>query len=222
MRMNRSYRNVIPLRVGLRQRNLDQLEDLHLSSPAQIVDKFAPSHETIAAVKDWLIDSGLASDRLRLSPSCGWITAVLETNETDRIFFGHAELGRIGCHNYSVPAAVRDHVDLIKPTVQFNQRAPSPKMNKRSLNTHPVPTIQTNGIEGNKPTSLETCDETITPDCLRALYNFHYTPRATEKNTFGIVEFTPNAFLGSDLDLFFGHISGTSHQVKSGKGPSKF
>jgi tripeptidyl-peptidase I len=34
--------------------------------------------------------------------------------------------------------------------------------------------------------SLENCDEIITLDCLRALYNINYKPRSTDKNTFGI------------------------------------
>jgi tripeptidyl-peptidase-1 len=39
------------------------------------------------------------------------------------------------------------------------------------------------------------------------LYNFNYTPVATDKNTFGIVEFTPQAYLPGDLDLFFSNFS---------------
>ena len=34
--------------------------------------------------------------------------------------------------------------------------------------------------------SLEMCSVQITPDCLRALYKIDYTPRSTDKNTFGI------------------------------------
>lgn len=33
---------------------------------------------------------------------------------------------------------------------------------------------------------LSNCDENITPNCLRALYNIDYKPVATNKNTFGI------------------------------------
>ena len=34
--------------------------------------------------------------------------------------------------------------------------------------------------------SLAKCDEKTTLDCLRALYKIDYTPRSTDKNTFGI------------------------------------
>lgn len=44
-------------------------------------------------------------------------------------------------------------------------------------------------------------------DCLRALYSIDYTPVATDKNSFGIVELTPQAFLAGDLDVFFSNFS---------------
>ncbi|KAJ7200325.1 subtilisin-like protein, partial [Mycena pura] len=221
---------VIPLRVGLQQRNLDQLEDLLMSvshpesttygqhwSPAQVVDAFAPSDETVAAVKNWLIDAGLARDRLRLSPSRGWIAVNVTAAEAEELL--HTEyhvythpsgVAQLGCHSYSVPAHVQEHVDLIKPTIQFNHHVRSPKFGKRSstpLSTNIKSTIKTNGVKVNTNPDLATCDEVITLDCLRALYNFHYTPSQTSRNTFGIVEFTPQAFLAADLDMFFANFS---------------
>ncbi|KAJ7119731.1 subtilisin-like protein [Mycena epipterygia] len=217
---------IIPMRVGLRQRNLDQLEDLLLSvshpesptygehwSAAQIVDMFAPSLETIAAVKNWLIDSGLSDDRLRLSASRGWIAANVTVEEAEKLLqteyhvYTHPSgAEQFGCHDYSVPAHIQEHIDLIKPTIQFNHRVAAPKSKKRSIN-HPSTNVKTNGVHVNTKTSLATCDQIITPDCLRALYNFHYTPSQTKKNTFGIVEFTPQSFLGPDLDMFFANFS---------------
>ena len=95
-----------------------------------------------------------------------------------------------GCHNYSVPAHVREHIDLIKPTVQFNHR-PSPlAINKRAGGLG-VPTGR-NGPKKSSKTiagiapSLENCDKIITLDCLRALYSIDRIPVATSKNTYGI------------------------------------
>lgn len=39
------------------------------------------------------------------------------------------------------------------------------------------------------------------------MYNFNYHPVATHQNSYGIVEYTPQAFLQGDLDLFFGNFS---------------
>ncbi|KAJ7725564.1 Pro-kumamolisin, activation domain-containing protein [Mycena metata] len=97
--------------------NLHQLEDLLLSvshpdsptygqhwSPAQIVDFFSPSHEPIAAVKNWLVDSGLSPERLRLSPSRGWINVDVTVAEAEDLLrtYTHPSSGveQFGCHNY--------------------------------------------------------------------------------------------------------------------------
>ncbi|KAJ7162822.1 subtilisin-like protein [Mycena filopes] len=227
---------VIPLRVGLQQRNLHQLEDHLLAvadpaspmygqhwSPAKIVETFAPSHETISAVKNWLLGAGLAEERLRLSPSRGWIAVNVTVKEAEELLrteyhvFAHPSgKEQFGCQNYSLPLHVREHVDIIKPTVEFNHHIPTTRLKRRKDPLTPPATnvktnVKTDGIRldaaAASELSLATCDQAILPECLRALYNFNYTPRATKKNTFGIVEFTPQAFLQPDLDIFFGNFS---------------
>lgn len=47
----------------------------------------------------------------------------------------------------------------------------------------------------------------ITPDCLRALYQFPVNHQANSKNSYGIVEYTPQAYVPGDLDLFFSNFS---------------
>lgn len=77
---------------------------------------------------------------------------------------------------------------------------------------------------------LSDCDEQIVPACLRALYDFEYTYTAPEENSIAIgelylpadvvkvnvdifglsislVEYTPQAYVASDLDMFFGNFS---------------
>ena len=96
----------------------------------------------------------------------------------------------LGCHNYSVPAHVREHVDLIRPTVQFNHR-PSPLAISKRTGGLGVPTGRNGPKKSSKTVagitpSLDNCDEMITLDCLRALYAINHTPVATSKNTYGI------------------------------------
>jgi len=52
---------------------------------------------------------------------------------------------------------------------------------------------------------LSTCNVTITPDCLRALYGFNYNSASliNSKNSYGIVEYTPQNYVPTDLDVFF-------------------
>jgi tripeptidyl-peptidase I len=55
----------------------------------------------------------------------------------------------------------------------------------------------------NAMASLDQCDSMVTPDCLRALYNFPPGKTSNANNSFGIVEYTPQAFLQGDLNMFF-------------------
>ncbi|THH07970.1 hypothetical protein EW146_g9146 [Bondarzewia mesenterica] len=224
---------VLPLRIGLKQQNIHRLDELLTSishpdspsygqhwSPEEIVDLFAPADHTVSAVKDWLNDAGFSGDRLRHSINKGWIEVNATVAEVEELLntkyhvYSHPSgVEQISCHSYSVPKHIQEHVDLIKPTVHFNHRAAGEPagLGKRSAGKLGNPSSstgpKTNGKKAKVPTSLETCDQFITPDCLRALYNIKYNPVSTNKNSFGIVEFTPQAYLAGDLDLFFGNFS---------------
>ncbi|CAL1713696.1 unnamed protein product [Somion occarium] len=222
---------VLPMRFGLTQQNLHRVEEMlmavshpnsvdygkHLSA-VDVVNAFAPSVETIAAVTEWLTEAGLHKDRLRLSASKGWIEVNATTEEVEQLLdteyhvYTHSSgVEQISCHSYSVPEHVKAHVDIIKPTAHFNHRVPSDPSRKRSFERIGMPSAntgpKTNGKKVAITPSLENCDQMITPDCLRALYSIDVTPVATDQNSFGIVEFTPQAFLAGDLDLFFGNFS---------------
>ncbi|KAI0063506.1 subtilisin-like protein [Artomyces pyxidatus] len=222
---------VLPIRVGLKQSNMDQLEDMLNSvahpesesygqhwTPEKVADFFAPSDNTVEAIKDWLMSSGFTADRVRVSPGKGWIEVNATVAEAEDLLnteyhvythpSGHEQ---IGCDSYHVPKHIQEHVDLIKPTVHFNHRLPTyPMGNKREYHLGQPSSV-------NGPKTLDTkieveptmsnCDQFITPDCLRALYNIDYTPIVPQKNSYGIVEFTPQAYVADDLDLFFRNFS---------------
>lgn len=54
---------------------------------------------------------------------------------------------------------------------------------------------------------LDWCDQQTTPACLRALYGIPINEEAIEGNSFGIAEFTPQAYIATDLDIFFANFS---------------
>ena len=99
-----------------------------------------------------------------------------------------------------MPEDIREHIDLIKPTVHFLHRVPTPDqvqtdnvMRKRSFerpSTHIKlgSKVKADGTAVSLPPSLANCDEIITLDCLRALYSIDRKPTETKKNTFGIRE----------------------------------
>lgn len=100
------------------------------------------------------------------------------------------------CDSYSVPVHIQDHIDIILPTVNFDAKVSPPKTASalgRHAKRQPKAGINSFAkskgkveLTANADDPLATCNEQITPACLRALYNFTYTPIATDKNSYGI------------------------------------
>ena len=89
---------ILPMRFGLAQQNLHRVEEMLMAvshpesptygkhyTPADIVKTFAPSNETISTVTNWLVDSGFAPSRLRLSANKGWLSLEATTSEVEEL-----------------------------------------------------------------------------------------------------------------------------------------
>ena len=76
----------LPMRIGLKQSNLEKGHDIlmDISSPyssnygkhysrEEVIDMFAPSEETVTAVKTWLIESGIDEARIKKSRGRNWL-----------------------------------------------------------------------------------------------------------------------------------------------------
>ncbi|KAG9312210.1 peptidase S8/S53 domain-containing protein [Chiua virens] len=218
----------IPLRFALIQSNLENLEELlydvsHPDSPnygkhwsaAKVASTFAPSRTSVDAVRDWLLESGIEAHRIKLSPSGGWLEFKATVQEAEELLhtsydvYGH-ETGteHIACESYHLPEHLLPHVDFVTPTVHFDA-----KLSKRSGgDNQPLKNVG-QPSSGNGPKTaggslseildqLEDCDKQITPVCLRALYGFEYEPMVPGNNSYGIVEYSPQAYRQADLDIF--------------------
>ncbi|KAG9312098.1 tripeptidyl-peptidase I [Chiua virens] len=220
--------STIPLRFALKQRNIEAIGTFlydvsHPRSPnygkhwttGDIARKFAPGDETIDTVRGWLIASGIGEDRVVLGNTGGWLRVDATIEEAEQLMnteynvYTHTSgKEHVACEVYHLPEHVQPHVDFVTPSVHFDA-----KLNRRSSSggAASLHRIGQPGV-GITPTTtdtvseiiqdLERCDEYITPLCLRALYGLSYNPVATDKNSYGIVEYTPQAYLTSDLHLF--------------------
>ncbi|KAH6712325.1 peptidase S8/S53 domain-containing protein [Leptodontidium sp. MPI-SDFR-AT-0119] len=234
---------IIPLSIGLTQRNLERGYELLMDvshpessnygkhwSMQKIKETFAPSVETITAVKQWLIESGIAHERIQSSKSLTWlkVNATVEEAEsllkTEYFIYTNANTGKdhLACDDYSVPASIRHHIDLITPTIHFDATVRQKKQRRdlqgRSLKVHPVSQAHPNPNAVPQPAvtyNLANCYTYVTPDCLRALYNF--TNGTLALSSYGIVEYTPQAFLQTDLNLFYANLA---RQIPSATGPT--
>ncbi|EIW80511.1 subtilisin-like protein [Coniophora puteana RWD-64-598 SS2] len=188
-----------------------------------VARKFAASEESIVTVLDWLEQGGIERGRARVSTTRGWVHVDATVEEAERLVnaeyhvYTH-DTGKehIACEAYHLPEHVTSHVDFVLPSVHFDA-----KLSRRSDTSESQPPLSTAdqpahniglpgvGISpksGGKVTEtvseVEQCDEYITPICLRTLYGLDYTPVATDKNSYGIVEYTPQAYLWTDLQMF--------------------
>jgi len=93
-----------------------------------------------------------------------------------------SDLLAIGCESYSVPEDIREHVDLVRPTVHFIQHGlpKSPEHSDTTLSQAPTT------FNAPETPSLDDCDKFITPQCLRWLYSIDYKPEVPQLNSLGI------------------------------------
>ncbi|KAL9616458.1 MAG: hypothetical protein Q9160_008674 [Pyrenula sp. 1 TL-2023] len=206
-----------------------------------IIEKFRPTGETIDAAHKWLESSGIDLVRTVLSPGRNWIKFNATISEMEELLhtkyevYEHQLTGQphLACDEYSLPEDVRPHIDLITPTVHFDVKL-DPSYDARHKKRKISPGYPGDGFQPKKgrvikgpgaPTpnaaspaanfSLATCNQFITPDCLRALYNI---PNGTlDQSSYGIVEYTPQAYVASDLDLFYSNLQ---RQIPNGTYPT--
>ncbi|KAH9831173.1 peptidase S8/S53 domain-containing protein [Rhodofomes roseus] len=222
---------MLPLRIGLAQPNLESLDDYLLEvshpeslnygknwSPAKVAETFRPSAASIYTVLEWLEDEGLAASRVKLSQGGSWVHANVTVAEAEILLgteyhvYQHSESGieHLACvDKYHLPEHVAEHIDLVMPTLHFDVHMNRKRSVDKSIG-QPGAGIVNPKLIGEIEvvlTNLTGCNKQITPDCLRALYDFDYTPVATDKNSIGIVEYTPVAYLPADMDMFFGNYS---------------
>ncbi|PSR76071.1 tripeptidyl-peptidase [Coniella lustricola] len=120
---------------------------------------------------------------------------------------------RLRTLSYSVPDAIAPYVDLVQPTTRFGKLAASHK---------PVLVAETTvvGEDGQQVTELTVggkvhqrphtaaastagfCNTTVTPACLKAMYNIHYTASAADAGTVAFASYLGQAARYADLALF--------------------
>ncbi|KAH7904096.1 Pro-kumamolisin, activation domain-containing protein [Hygrophoropsis aurantiaca] len=168
-------------------------------TPEQVAAKFAAKNDNITAVRNWLVDSGIAPDRVKLSPSKGWLHVLNSTaGEAEEllhteyhVYLHDTGVEHIATQRYHLPAHVAPHVDFVVPTIHFDAKIPTMAVSESHNST------------GKARRGGSSRCEQMQPHCYRGLYGIPETPPSPAKqNSFGIVEYTPNAYLQKDLDMF--------------------
>lgn len=227
---------IIPVRIGLRQNNLhtgyDRLMAVshpssegygkHLSAE-EVHSIFAPAEDTVKAVKNWLIGSGLFNETDIINyKNKGWLAIDMPAKHAESLlrtkYHEHESNDgtiKLGCDEYYLPAHVSPHVDFIKPGVKL-----SAPLKKRSLvkrgdslgpgHGHHTPHFHPPHFPGwhmppgaqGLPPDLQNCGVNITPTCIKALYQIPTATLSSPENVMGLFE-EYDAFSVGDINLFF-------------------
>ncbi|KAJ7765700.1 subtilisin-like protein [Mycena metata] len=202
---------ILNLRINLAQSDMAGLESaLNAASfpdsplygewlSKEQVETFArPTEETTTAVAQWLSDNGIESTTLTVAGD--WIAfsvPVSKANEmldTEFSIFTHVDSGKesIRTLEYSLPANLRSHINLVSPTTSFS----------RPRRSGHLMSVTNAVIPSSDATPAASCNTTITPSCLQALYNIPTTPAVNKNNVIGVAGFDDQFANQADLTQF--------------------
>ncbi|OTA70220.1 peptidase-like protein [Hypoxylon sp. EC38] len=214
---------VIKLRIALEQPNLGQFEQTlydistpqhplygrHLSRD-EVREMMKPKEESTSAVLEWLESFGIPSSDIENDGE--WInfrTTVLRAANllnTEFQVYNHVgtEAQRIRTLHYSVPEEVRPHITMIQPTTRFGQMKPQAVEVYEVLEKEEVAKFFKAAAEiPTQDLNVTFCNSTVTPECLRALYNVGDTTADPNVPTiFGVSGFLEEYAKHDALDQF--------------------
>ncbi|KAN0104205.1 subtilisin-like protein [Hyaloscypha variabilis] len=221
---------VFQMRIGLKQSNLEKGYEhlIDVSDPAspnfakhwtseEVVEAFRPSQQTEDEVRNWLIDSGIPSQRITHTDNKAWFAFFATASEAEKLLFTEfhefedSVTGGVipACDQYHVPKHIREHIDYITPgiklmaPVESHREKRAAAMAEAGIESRSVHLQQHKNVPNVDPNDLSTCDELITPACVAALYKI---PPGTSKirgNSLGIFESELQFYAQKDLDSFF-------------------
>lgn len=216
------------MRIGLKQGNLDRLlaslyevSDPTHSRYGQHLTKeetdalVRPHADTINTVDAWLVHHGISPSSCHRSGAGDWIALNVTVAQAERMLdtkynvYSHSPSSDavVRTLSYSLPSVLHDHIDVITPTTYFGTMRSMRKTSFLQPEIAPAPP-QADSDSLVRPISAaavpSSCSSTITPACLRALYNTaSYVPAASSTNKLGIAGYLGEYANDADLQTFF-------------------
>ncbi|TEY36183.1 hypothetical protein BOTCAL_0561g00030 [Botryotinia calthae] len=143
-----------------------------------------PADQSTQAVLSWLEKSGISESNIHNDGE--WInfrTSIKQAEDmlnTTFHYYAHQDQKQnkqIRTLGYSIPKEISSHITMIQPTTRFGQiRAQRSQIFREDFSALSLPTLNTTA-----------CNVTITPQCLRDLYNIgDYTAKANPESRLGV------------------------------------
>ncbi|KAH9023378.1 tripeptidyl peptidase A, partial [Lactarius pseudohatsudake] len=217
--------HVIPLRIALPQARFPELEQ-HLTeisdpfhsrygkhlSKEEVEALVAPHASSVDAVHEWLDSHGIQKEACHRSPAGDWVTVHLPVAQAEEMLGTEFRVWKhtqdddilVRTTEYSLPAHLDRHIELIQPTTAFNRA----KGRRTTFRFSPAPNVaplSSNDkifVAGSGVTVDASCNTTITVSCLKQLYNaVGYVPGAT--TSIAITAYSEQFANIGDLQAFY-------------------
>jgi tripeptidyl-peptidase-1 len=211
------------LRVALKQQHAAALEQavLEMSTPGhpnygmhmtrdEVRAYTAPSDAATSAVTTWLREHGI-QEPLVDNDLVSFTATVRTANELLEADFGwyqyqyaQGDGPKLRTLEYSVPDEIAAHVDLVQPTTRFGQLGVRKSTIFDTVRLEPVDaaTPVTKGTFATAVDATEVCENSVTPDCLKSLYNINYTASAGPEHKIAFNSFLEEYARYKDLEEF--------------------
>ncbi|KAA1474737.1 family S53 protease [Dentipellis sp. KUC8613] len=192
--------HVLSLRLALAQNDFGALENKlyavstpgnaeygqHLSKE-EVEALVAPSSDSLSAVKSWLSSHNVSSGPI--SPAGNWLGINVTVKQANTLFdadyttFTHQSTGAqtVRTLSYSIPADLKNHLNLVHPTVAFPVKSFGAPTLKRSRS----------GSRKRTATSVApaSCANVFTPACSQKLYGIPTAPATQSSNRLAVSGF---------------------------------
>jgi tripeptidyl-peptidase-1 len=168
----------------------------------------APSHDAVSAVTGWLEQHAIRPvvdhDWVSFTTTVRTANELLGTQFAWYQYLDGAGDPALRALSYSVPDHVAAHINLVQPTTRFGnlgaRKSSVFDMHPLELDDGVIPDTKAHYVAGGADPAA--CTHSITPECLRLIYNIHYTPVAPENNKVAFASFLEEYARYGDMQDF--------------------
>ncbi|TFK39451.1 peptidase S8/S53 domain-containing protein [Crucibulum laeve] len=219
--------HIFELRIGLKQDKIDDLIATLMETSDPFHERYgqhlskeeaeafvAPHPDSVDAVESWFEHHRISTSDIAHRTGAGdFVTLRISVAQAERMLgtkynvYHHPVSGQrvVRTLSYSLPRELHSHIDVVSPTTYFGTIRSMRATSFLQPNIKPIEVIasktDSTAISAAVPAS---CGTTITPACLRALYNTtSYVPKATTVNKLGVAGYLEEFANRADLQTFF-------------------
>lgn len=169
----------------------------------------APHPDSVEAIESWLQYHGInPANTIHRSGGGDWITLQVSVAQAERMLgakynvYQHVGTSQriVRTLGYSLPRSLHSHVDVVAPTTYFGTLRSMRSTSFLQPDIEPAEKLISPDLSAAAVPA--SCGTTITPACLRALYNTStYVPQATSTNKLGVAGYLDEFANRADLQV---------------------